>query len=151
MNGRFHRMPCLFDELNWFTVLWNTSIQTTLPKHCRLLRGHGVSLTDEKLTSRLLCGQSLLLCWGHCNAARRTKGTAVPTKQVLSQAQGGPVQTCGDQDGQEAMALHWTGWPAQAHAGRIPKPLPVGKPSLAQMAGTPFPWGQAGFCLARSA
>lgn len=49
-----------------------------------------------------------------------------------SAKQSGSVQTRGDQDGQEATALHWTGWTAQVNAGRVPKPLPVGKPSLAQ-------------------
>lgn len=38
------------------------------------------------------------------------------------QAQSGSVQTRGDQDGQEATELHWTGWTAQVNAGRVPKP-----------------------------
>lgn len=69
---------------------------------------------------------SLLLCWRRGNAIGKAEHkephSTVTTQGEHGQAQSRPVQTRGDQDGQDATELHRTGWTAQVNAGRVPKP-----------------------------
>lgn len=48
--------------------------------------------------------------------------TAVTMQEEHGRTQSRPVQTRGDQDGQDATELRRTGWTAQVNPGRVPKP-----------------------------
>lgn len=130
MNGCFTEGPVC--SVNWVDLLFyevKPSIRhypTVIITSAVIFPCHCVTLTDENYFQAPLwsaapsCSvEDMVVLLGKPNTRSHT---AVTVQGEHGQMQSLPVQTRGDQDGQDATELHRTGWTAQVNAGRVPEP-----------------------------